>query len=87
MDELDCVLELRTTQSERHLPFVLLGDLFERVTEQVLASLPEPPVGPLKGLLVRGVLGMSGARLARAVLGRSSFVRFGAPVTTGELSL
>jgi DNA-binding CsgD family transcriptional regulator len=36
------VLSCRTTQAEGQLPFVVLGDLFEHVPEQVLASLPEP---------------------------------------------
>jgi DNA-binding CsgD family transcriptional regulator len=36
------VLACRTTQAEGQLPFVALGDLFERVSEPALATLPEP---------------------------------------------
>jgi DNA-binding CsgD family transcriptional regulator len=47
------VLACRTTQVEGQLPFVALGDLFERVSEQALAGLPEPQRRALEGAMLK----------------------------------
>jgi DNA-binding CsgD family transcriptional regulator len=47
------VLSCRTTQAEGQLPFVALGDLFERVPEEVLATLADPQRRALEVALLR----------------------------------
>ncbi len=47
------VLSCRATQAEAPLPFVVLGDLFEHVPEQVLAALSEPRRRALEVAMLR----------------------------------
>src|SRR5919197_5616297 len=47
------VLACRTTQAEAQLPFVALGDLFEHVSEQVLATLADPQRRALEVAMLR----------------------------------